>query len=174
MKIAFVYDSAYPWFNGGIEKRRYLIMKELKRAGNEVHMFTMRREGMPSDEFAHEGIHYHCASSAIPSSSMYVNGKRNIALAIKYGISAPLSFIGKRFDLIEAEAFPFFHVPFISLYARLTGASFAVTWSECWSREYWKKYIGRYKGEIGFAMERLCASSADKFIVFNYFRKIIA
>jgi glycosyltransferase involved in cell wall biosynthesis len=167
MRIAFVYDSAYPWFNGGIEKRRYLIMDELAKAGNEVHMFTMRREGMPANDFVHEKIHYHCTSSAIPSSRMYVNGRRSITLAIKYGISTPLSVIGRRFDLIEAEAFPFFHIPFISLYARLTGSAFAVTWSECWSMEYWKKYIGKYKGMIGFAVEKLCAFSTNKFIAIS-------
>ena len=28
MKIAVIYDSAYPWFNGGIERRRYLIINK--------------------------------------------------------------------------------------------------------------------------------------------------
>jgi len=65
LKIAFAYESAYPWFNGGIEKRRYNILRSLaKDKSNEMHMFTLYRTGMPGMEFKYEGVQYHCVGKA--------------------------------------------------------------------------------------------------------------
>ncbi|MDE1805092.1 MAG: glycosyltransferase, partial [Candidatus Micrarchaeota archaeon] len=143
MRFGFAYDSAYPWFNGGIEKRRYLIMRALHEAGHEVHLFTMFREGMPGMEFVHKGIHYHCCAKAIPSHEMYTNGRRNMKWPLKYASVLPAVIWNYRFDLVDADAFPFLHIPNLAAYSRLTGANFVVTWHEVWDRKYWERYLPR-------------------------------
>ena len=156
MRFGFAYDSAYPWFNGGIERRRYLIMEELVRGGHSVHLFTMFREGMPSEEFTYRGVHYHCVGKAMPSEKMYVKGRRNIAWAIKYAALLDLKIWGYRFDVVDTDAFPFLHVPKLAAYSKLTGAKFIVTWHEVWDRRYWKEYL-KGMGELGYAAQKVAA-----------------
>ena len=165
LKLAFAYDSAYPWFNGGIEKRRFLIMQALANAGHEVHCFTMLREGMPGKEFSYKGIRYHCCGVAIPNSKMYVHGRRNIRWPLKYALILPLKLIKyDNFDLIDADAFPFLHLFTISLIAKLKRIKFIVTWHEVWSLEYWQKYLGKLGGAIGYFVEYLASKLTKDFI----------
>ncbi|MDE1845865.1 MAG: glycosyltransferase [Candidatus Micrarchaeota archaeon] len=164
MKFCFAYDSAYPWFNGGIEKRRYLIMQELARAGNEVHCFTMFREGMPGRRFRHKGVNYHCVANATPAGEMYKEGRRNMAWPLKYAALLPLEIADYKFDLIDADAFPFLHIPRLAIYAKISGAKFVVTWHEVWDKKYWYKYLEGL-GIFGYAMEKLSASLSSNIIV---------
>jgi len=165
LKLAFAYDSAYPWFNGGIEKRRFLIMQALANAGHEVHCFTMLREGMPGKEFSYKGIRYHCCGVAIPNSKMYVHGRRNIRWPLKYALILPFKLIKyDNFDLIDADAFPFLHLFTISLIAKLKHIKFIVTWHEVWSLEYWQRYLGRLGGVVGYFVEYLASKLTKDFI----------
>ncbi|MDE1870517.1 MAG: glycosyltransferase, partial [Candidatus Micrarchaeota archaeon] len=163
MRIGFAYDSAYPWFNGGIEKRRFLIMQELQRAGHEIHCFTMYREGMKGMEFEYKGVHYHCVGMAVPKSSMYKNGRRNMSWPIKYAALLPLKIIDYKFDIIDADAFPFLHIPKLAAYARLIDAKFVVTWHEVWDKTYWKKYLPTFGG-LGYLAEKLTARLSSNVI----------
>jgi len=166
MKIAFAYDSAYPWFNGGIEKRRFLIMERLASTGNDIHCFTMLREGMPGKEFIYKGIKYHCCGIAMPNEKMYVNGHRNIVWPLKYALISFFELFKYRFDLIDADAFPFLHILPISFYAFLTHTRFVVTWHEVWTKEYWRKYLGYVGGSIGYFVE-LISSRLTKIYIAN-------
>ncbi|MDE1870291.1 MAG: glycosyltransferase family 4 protein [Candidatus Micrarchaeota archaeon] len=163
MRIGFAYDSAYPWFNGGIEKRRFLIMQELQRAGHEIHCFTMYREGMKGMEFEYKGVHYHCVGMAVPKSSMYKNGRRNMSWPIKYAALLPLKIIDYKFDIIDADAFPFLHIPKLAAYARLTEAKFVVTWHEVWDKGYWKGYLKTF-GALGYLAEKISARLSSNVI----------
>jgi glycosyltransferase involved in cell wall biosynthesis len=161
MKLGFAYDNAYPWFSGGVEKRRFLIMRELARAGHEVHFFTMYRKSMPGADFSDSGIQYHCAGKAVPESAMYVSGRRNIFWTVKYSFLVFFRMFRYKFDFVEADAFPFLHLLPIWLYSRLRGARMAVAWHEVWTREYWKSYLGRFKGDVGYAVEAISARLGD-------------
>lgn len=154
MKIAFASDAAYPWFNGGMEKRRYIIAKELSESGHEVHIFTMYREGMISREFRSEGIIYHCTGTALPAKKMYKNGRRNMIWPLKYAFALPFKLFKYKFDFIDTEAFPFLHLPVLRLYSALHKVPFICTWHEVWGKEYWKKYAGFAAGAIGYFIEK--------------------
>jgi len=156
MRIGFAYDSAYPWFNGGIEKRRFLVMAALRKAGHEVHLFTMFREGMPGEEFTYRGIRYHCCGKALPTNAMYKNGRRNVSWPLKYASLLDIKIWKYRFDILDADAFPFVHIPKLAAYAKITGAKFVVTWHEVWDREYWERYLPGF-GLMGYVAEQISA-----------------
>ncbi|MDE1870596.1 MAG: hypothetical protein KGH71_06570, partial [Candidatus Micrarchaeota archaeon] len=61
-----------------------------------------------------------------------------------------------RFDILDADAFPFVHIPKLAAYAKLTGAKFVVTWHEVWGREYWERYLPSL-GLFGYVAEKLSA-----------------
>lgn len=164
MRIAFASDNAYPWFNGGIEKRRFLIAQEFVKAGHEVHFFTMRQKGMDAGEFSRFGIHYHCTSNATNPSGLYKNGRRNIWWALKHSFMTFLKMLPYRFDAVDTDAFPFFNVVLLKIYSLASGSKFVVTWYESWNYEYWQKYLGLVGGGIGYLVEYLAAKCSDRII----------
>jgi glycosyltransferase involved in cell wall biosynthesis len=164
MKIAFAYDSAYPWFNGGIERRRFIIAREFVKNHDELHFFTMYREGMPSMNFIDNGIHYHCVCKALPSNKMYINGKRNIWWSIKYGCTLFFHMLPYKFDFVDSDSFPFFHTFSIWAYCNIRSSTFIMTWHEVWTKNYWKEYLGGIQGSIGYFIERLSVYTSDHFI----------
>ncbi|MCL4381064.1 MAG: glycosyltransferase [Candidatus Marsarchaeota archaeon] len=166
MKIAFIYDSAYPWFNGGIERRRMLIAEKFIENGDEVHYFTMFRKGMPGYEFRHAGIYFHCAGNAADESKMYVNGRRNIAWALKFAAMVLFKLNKYRFDIVDADAMPYLHLLPIAIYSRLEKAKFIISWAEVWNRDYWISYAGGVAGRIGFFIEKMC-SGMSKYHIMN-------
>ncbi len=162
MRLAFASDSAYPWFNGGIEKRRYIIMKQLAKEGDEVHCFTMHRKNMPGTEFTHKGVRYHCVGEAMDWEGMYRGGsrRRSIRMPIIFSISLFFGILPYRFDALDADSFPFLHIFPLWIYTRLRGIRFAVTWHEVWNLAFWKGYL-RGLGIIGYTVEWLTAHMSD-------------
>ncbi|MEM3781524.1 MAG: glycosyltransferase family 4 protein [Candidatus Micrarchaeaceae archaeon] len=165
MKLAFAYESAYPWFNGGIEKRRYNILKALSKSKSmELHMFTLYRPGMPGYEFEYEGVKYHCIGKASGIAAMYANGsRRNVYMSAKFAVALFAKLLRHRFDAIDTDSFPFLHVPLVYIYARLTGARLLLTWHEVWSRSFWHTYLPK-GGALGYFFERLAARLGDAHI----------
>jgi L-malate glycosyltransferase len=165
MRIAFVSDNAFPWFNGGIEKRRFIIMHKLAQSGHEVHCFTIHQETMPAIEFKYEGIRYHCVGEAAGWQGMYTNSgkRRSITMPLKFSFRLFFKILAYRFDVLDADSFPFLHVPPLWLYSKIRHTRFVVTWHEVWSRAFWKNYL-HAAGTIGYTIEWLCAHMSDMLI----------
>ncbi|MEM3841674.1 MAG: glycosyltransferase family 4 protein [Candidatus Micrarchaeaceae archaeon] len=162
LKLAFAYESAFPWFNGGIEKRRYNILKALaKNKSNELHMFTTYREGMPGRDFVYEGVHYHCIGKAVDIESMYANGdRRSISMSLKFAIGLFLNLLKYRFDAIDTDAFPFLHIPLVHLYSKLSRTKLIITWHEVWSKEFWSSYFPKGR-VVGYFFEKWVSKLGD-------------
>ncbi len=162
MRLAFVSDSVFPWFNGGIEKRRYVIMRKLVESGNEVHCFTMHRDGMPGKDFMYNGIKYHCVGEAADWQGMYSGGgkRRSTKMPLRFAIRLFTKIFPYRFDALDADSFPFLHIIPLYFYSLVRGIKFSVTWHEVWSRSFWEHYLSWF-GNVGYAVEWLCARSAD-------------
>lgn len=162
MRLAFVSDNSYPWFNGGIEKRRYIIMRRLVEAGHEVHCFTMHRKGMPGDEFTQRGIRYHCVGEAMSWQGMYRGGsaRRSIRMPLIFSFQLFFKIMPYRFDVLDADSFPFLHLIPLFIYTKLRDIRFAITWHEVWSADFWKRYL-RGAGVVGYAVEWLSSRMAD-------------
>ena len=162
MRIAFASDSAYPWFNGGIEKRRYIIMKKLAEEGHDVHCFTMHRKSMPGHAFTYRGIKYHSVGEALGWSGMYRGGskRRSIRMPLIFSLQLFWKILPYRFDAVDADNFPFLHLFPLFLYAKLRGVRFAITWHEVWSAEFWMRYLSGL-GMLGYFVEWVSARMAD-------------
>ncbi|MDE1873749.1 MAG: glycosyltransferase family 4 protein [Candidatus Micrarchaeota archaeon] len=162
MRLAFVSDNSYPWFNGGIEKRRYIIMRRLAREGNDIHCFTMHRKGMPGWEFAYRGIRYHCVGEALDWRGMYRGGsrRRSIRMPVLFSLQLLWKIMPYRFEAVDADEFPFLHLFPLWLYSKLRGVRFAITWHEVWSKEFWKGYLHGL-GVIGYYVQWLSSRMAD-------------
>ncbi len=162
MRIAFTSDNTYPWFKGGIEKRRYIIMRKLAEEGHEVHCFTMHRKGMPGHAFTYKGIRYHSVGEALGWQGMYRGGSKRRSIRMPLIFSAKLfwSILPYRFDVLDADSFPFLHLFPLFVYSKLRGIKFAITWHEVWDAQFWKRYLSGF-GIIGYMIEWLSSRMAD-------------
>ncbi len=165
MRIAFVSDNAFPWFNGGLEKRRFIIMRKMAEEGHEVHCFTTHQESMPGAEFKYNGIRYHCLGEASGWQGMYTSsGKRRSAkMPIMFSYRLFIKILAYRFDVLDTDSFPFLHIMPLLVYSRIRRTRFVVTWHEVWDRQFWKRYLGVF-GSLGYFAEWVCAHSSDMLI----------
>lgn len=147
MKIAFIYDAAYPWHVGGVEAVNRNEAVELAKE-NEVHFFTMQWPGM-KPEFNDEGIRYH-ALRRVNDGGFYRNERRSIMEAAAFSAGLSRIFMHK-FDVIITNYFPVLHLPLLYLYCRLTGCRLIMQVVEVWDRKYWKSYLGGFSGTVAAA-----------------------
>ncbi len=167
MKIAFIYDSAYPWFNGGIERRRYLIIKKFLKNNDEIHYFTMFRTGMPGYEFEFNKIKFHCIGNAEKNQQMYVNSRRNIIWPLKFSFLILFKLFKYKFDFIDADAMPYLHLIPLFIYSKITNTKFIISWAEIWDKKYWVNYAGYFIGSIGYFIEKLCSNITNYHILIS-------
>lgn len=159
MKIAVVSDVIYPWVVGGGEKRYYEVFKRLAKK-HDVHFYTMFYKGMPSEEFKYDGMNVHCVCES--PANLYSKKRRKIAPAIEFSILLYRKLMKQRFDLIEANEFPFLPCFSAKRAARRQKIPLSITWHEVWG-DYWHDYLGSV-GRIGRLVERRVSRIPDKII----------
>lgn len=143
MKIAFVYDTSFPWVTGGAERRIYEIAKRLAIRGHDVHIYSlgywMQTEEYKSQKVIRkDNITYHSVGKPV---DLYTkDNKRSIKEAI-YFSTCILKCNLKDYDIVDCQGFPYF-----SCYSsKLKTKNMVITLHEVWN-DYWYEYMGR----IGF------------------------
>lgn len=166
LRVAFVSDAAFPWHKGGLEAVERTEADELAKV-YDVHFLSLRWPDMPSGlEFIDNGVHFHPLAGT-DINKFYRHGRRSIRTSVKFALSSLRIFrylLGKRFDVIEANVFPFLHVPIVRLYCRLTGCRLILDVVEVWSREYWLEYLGPIGGRLGRWFAMTFCFGADHYI----------
>ncbi|MGE4395774.1 MAG: glycosyltransferase family 4 protein [Methanobacteriales archaeon] len=148
MKIAFIYDGAYPWNVGGVEKRLYEIGKRLANKGHEVHHFTLNWwDG--EKELVKDGIHYHGIGRQL---KFYKGDRRSIKEALYFGLKT-FTGLDDDFDLFDCQQFPYFPCFSSWIHSQFKKMPLVITWHEIWG-DYWYKYLGK-KGFLGKMVETL-------------------
>ncbi len=151
MKIAFVYDVAYPFVKGGGEKRIYEIARRLAKK-HEVDWITLKWwDGRKNIEI--DGIRYIGVGEF---KKLYTkSGRRSINEAIYFGIKALPALLNDKYDVIDCTAFPYFPCFSARLYSALNRSKFFITWHEVWS-DYWYEYLS-IAGFFGKIIEKQVA-----------------
>ena len=147
MKIAFLYDCVYPFKIGGVERRVWELARRLTNRGHEVHLFGMKFwEG--SGTIEREGVVIH---GICPVPPLYPGGRRAILPAMAYSLHLFRPLLLERFDLIDAQEFPYFHCFIAKFSSVLKRTPLVITWHEVWG-DYWYKYLGGW-GFFGKSIE---------------------
>jgi glycosyltransferase involved in cell wall biosynthesis len=152
MKIAFIYDVAYPWVTGGAEMRVYEMARRLALQGQEVHWYTMGWwwDENDQEDLVKDGIIFHGVSNPI---SIYSGSRRSIKEAIYFALKLLRPLFRERFDVVDCQGFPFFSC-FTAWFHSLLGRSrLIITLHEVWG-DYWYHYLGRM-GILGKVVEKL-------------------
>ncbi|MFB2623801.1 glycosyltransferase family 4 protein [Methanothermobacter sp. KEPCO 2] len=151
MRIAFIYDGAYPWIKGGVEKRVYEIGRRLAERGHDVHWYCVGWWLDENDErdIEIDGIKYHGVCGPL---DLYVNGRRSIKAALKFSISLLKPLLNEKFDLIDCQQFPYFSCFSAKIASLVNRSTLIITVIEYWG-SYWYEYLG-IKGFLGKIIEK--------------------
>jgi glycosyltransferase involved in cell wall biosynthesis len=156
MRICVVYDCLFPYTVGGGERWYRSLAERLAREGHEVTYLTLRQWERGA-RVQLDGVR---VVSAGPRMALYTaGGRRRILPTLVFGTGVFLYLLrrGRRFDVVETGAFPYFSLLAAAALRRPMGYELAVHWFEVWSPSYWREYLGRAGGRVGELVQRLCA-----------------
>jgi glycosyltransferase involved in cell wall biosynthesis len=101
--------------------------------------------------------------------TLYHRGRRTLLPPLRFGLGVLFHLLraGRRYDVVHTASFPYFSVLAIGL-ARPFGR-FRVTcdWFEVWSRTYWRQYLGKLGGEVGWLIQWLCTKVPQRAYAFS-------
>jgi glycosyltransferase involved in cell wall biosynthesis len=155
MKIAYVYDAAYPWVKGGAERRISELSRRLAGRGHEVHGYCMKWWEGDKDIIDGE-VHLHGICKPM---ELYSGERRSIKEAA-YFASKVLFSIGDGFDIVDCQNFPYLSCFSAKLLCSLKRQGLFITWHEVW-RDYWYEYLG-IRGIFGRSIETAASRLTDR------------
>jgi glycosyltransferase involved in cell wall biosynthesis len=140
MKIAFIYDVAYPWVTGGAEMRVYELARRLSARGHEVHWYSMGWWWTDTDHenTVYNGINFH---GVCKPTSIYSGSRRSIKEALYFSFKLLRPLIKDKFDVVDCQSFPFFSSFTASFHSLLGRSKLVITVIEVWG-SYWYEYLG--------------------------------
>jgi len=155
LKIAIIYDFAYPFFTGGTEIRNYELAKLLAKKGHEIHFFCVKlwtgSSIIKKNNFIYHGIcRYHNKYS--------FDGHRKIYEPLKFALKLypKLQAAIKKYqiNIIDCSTFPFFPYFTCSSLAKKYQTPLITTWHQYFNN-FWKTYFGKIKGTLACKIENL-------------------
>lgn len=166
MKIAFVYDAAYPFVKGGGERRIYELAKRLAEK-HEVCWITLRWWNS-GNSIEIDGINYISVGKCV---DFYTKrGRRRISEALYFGRKVLPALMRERYDVVDCTAFPYFPCFSARFYSMLRNTRLFITWHEVWG-DYWLDYLGKL-GHLGkFVEKRVAMLKAKHIAVSNLTRR---
>ncbi len=153
MRVCLVYDCLYPYTVGGAERWYRNLGERLAADGHEVTMLTLRQ--WPRGERAEvPGVDVRAVG---PRMELYVAGRRRILPPLVFGAGVLWHLLrhGRRYDVVHTASFPYFSLLAAGLVRRLGRFALVVDWVELWTRDYWREYLGRVGGAVGWWVQRL-------------------
>lgn len=173
MRVCLVYDCLYPYTVGGAERWYRNLAERLADEGHDVTYLTMRQWPRGERPQIDPRVRVVCAG---PQMALYTGGhaggsaaRRRIAPPLVFGAHVLWHLLrhGRRYEVVHTASFPYFSLLAAGFARRLARYSLVVDWHEVWSREYWRGYLGRVGGAIGYAVQLSCARLPQRAFCFS-------
>ncbi|MGH2852902.1 MAG: glycosyltransferase family 4 protein [Solirubrobacteraceae bacterium] len=167
MRICLVYDCLFPYTVGGAERWYRNLAERLAQEGHEVTYLTLRQweRGARPDVDPRVRV-----VTAGPHMALYTeSGRRRIAPPLVFGMGVLWHLLrhGHRYEMVHTCSFPYFSLLAAALVRPLGGYGLVVDWHEVWSRAYWREYLGRAGGAVGYAVQLVCARLPQRAFCFS-------
>lgn len=164
MRVCLVYDCLYPYTVGGAERWLATLASELAAGGHEVTFLT-RKQWADDAPPAIPGVRVIAVS---PGGPLYTDeGRRRIGPPLSFGAGVFWHVLRhkREYDAVHSIAFPYFSLLAVRLAA--PRMELWVDWFEVWTLGYWREYLGRMGGRIGYWVQRLCVRATRRAFVFS-------
>jgi glycosyltransferase involved in cell wall biosynthesis len=165
VRVCIVYDCLYPFTIGGAERWYRNLAERLASSGHEVTFLTRRQWGR-GDDPAVPGVRVLAVS---PRMALYSGGRRRILPPLLFGLGvlAHLLRHGRHYDVVHTASFPYFSLLAAGAARTRGGFRVVVDWHEIWTRDYWREYLGRIGGVIGWRIQRACLRVPQRAFCFS-------
>ena len=167
MRICLVYDCLYPCTVGGAERWYRNLAERLAQAGHEVTYLTLRQWPRGQEPDIPGGVRIVTAG---PRMALYTpNGRRRTVPPIVFGVGVFLHLLrrGRSYEVVHTASFPYFSLLAAGAVRRLCGFRLVVDWHEVWSSDYWREYLGRVGGAIGYRVQLACVRVPHRAFCFS-------
>jgi glycosyltransferase involved in cell wall biosynthesis len=164
MQICLVYDCLYPYTVGGAERWYRNLAERLAASGHEVTFLTRRQwEGASVNV---PGVHVVAVS---PRMELYADGRRRILPPMLFGLGVLWHLFrhGRKYDVVHTASFPYFPLLAAAAVRRRAHFRLFVDWHEVWTRAYWREYLGRVGGRLGWRIQRACVRAPQRAFCFS-------
>jgi glycosyltransferase involved in cell wall biosynthesis len=166
MRVCVVYDCLFPHTVGGAERWYRNLAEQLAAEGHQVTYLTLRQwqrnegPGVRDVEVVAVGPQMHLYRG---------NGRRRVLPPLVFGAGVLWHLLrhGDQYDVVHTASFPYFSL-LASAVARLRWRyRLVVDWHEVWSRGYWREYLGRLGGDVGWLVQRACVRLPQRAFCFS-------
>jgi glycosyltransferase involved in cell wall biosynthesis len=167
MRICLVYDCLYPYTVGGAERWYRNLAERLVTEGHVVTYLTLRQweRGQQLDLDPRVQV-----VAVGPRIGLYTDtGRRRILPPLVFGAGVLWHLLrrGRRYEVVHTCAFPYFSLLAAALTRPIGRFGLVVDWHEVWSRSYWRSYLGRVAGPIGYLVQLACARIRQRAFCFS-------
>jgi glycosyltransferase involved in cell wall biosynthesis len=154
VRICLVYDCLYPYTVGGAERWYRNLGERLGADGHDVTLITLRQWDT-GDEPQIPGLR---VVPVGPRLKLYTaSGRRRILPPLVFGLGVLRHLaMSRRYDVVHTASFPYFSLLAAGLVRPFRRFRLAVDWHEVWTLEYWREYLGRLGGTLGWLVQRTC------------------
>jgi glycosyltransferase involved in cell wall biosynthesis len=166
MRICIIYDCLFPHTVGGAERWYRGLAERLAADGHNVTYLTLRQW----DRGVDPGVRGVDVIAVGPRMHLYSGpGRRRILPPVVFGAGVLWHLIryGKHYDAVHTCSFPYFSLLAAGLVALRSSYRLVVDWFEVWSRSYWREYLGRIGGDVGWLVQRACARVPQRAFCFS-------
>jgi glycosyltransferase involved in cell wall biosynthesis len=166
MRICLVYDCLFPYTVGGAERWYRNLAERLAADGHEVTYLTLRQWDHDVDPDV-AGVDVRVVG---PRMALYAGpGRRRVLPPLVFGLGVLWHLLrhGKRYGVVHTASFPYFSLLAVALARLRWPYRVVVDWHEVWSRSYWREYLGRVGGDIGWLVQRLCVLVPQRAFCFS-------
>jgi glycosyltransferase involved in cell wall biosynthesis len=166
MHVCLVYDCLFPHTVGGAERWYRNLAERLATDGHDVTYLTLRQW----DRGADPGVPGVDVRAVGPRMQLYAGpGRRRVLPPLVFGAGVLVHLLrhGRRYDVVHTASFPYFSL--LAAWIARAGARYrlVVDWHEVWTQEYWREYLGRAAGDVGWLVQRLCARVPQRAFCFS-------
>jgi glycosyltransferase involved in cell wall biosynthesis len=156
MRICLIYDCLFPHTVGGAERWYRSLAERLAADGHQVSYLTLRQWPKGADP----GVPGVDVKVVGPPMALYTrSGRRRMLPPVVFGLGVLRHLLahGADFDVVHTCSFPYFSLLAAAAMRPRGRFRLIVDWFEVWSRSYWRTYLGRTGGDVGWLVQRLCA-----------------
>jgi glycosyltransferase involved in cell wall biosynthesis len=165
VRICLVYDCLYPYTVGGAERWYRNLGERLAADGHAVTYLTLRQweSGSSPDVPGVDVV------TVGPRLELYANGRRRIVppLVFGAGVLRHLAAHGRRYDVVHTASFPYFSLLAAAALRPRGDFRLVVDWHEVWTPAYWREYLGRVGGRVGWSVQQLCVRAEQRAFCFS-------